>query len=221
MAISGKFGQFKIDGSSLAECTNVSIADSSNILTAEQAFGESFAPQIPGTLATTLNVTFRYSSAAYLSVRNKIIAQTAHAIVASPSSTAGDNVLSGNAYFSNLTLPYSAGAVVVCTVTLSNSDGTGFVATPNIVLTPAAGALAAQVGVSATVTTFAATGGNDPYVFTCTGLGASALTLNSGTGVLSGTPAANMQGVYNLAVTVTDDDNVAVTQNYVLTIAAA
>jgi len=220
MAITGKFGQFKIDGATLAECTNVSFADNSAVLTAEQAFGESFAPQLPGGLSSSINVSFRYSAAAYATVRANIIAQTAHVVIVSPSATAGDNVLTGNAYFSNLTMPYSAGGVVVCTVTLSNSDGTGFVVTPNIVLTPAAGALAAQVGVSATIATFAAAGGTAAYAYTMTGF-IPGISLGSANGVLNGTPAAGVQGTYLLEVTATDANSVTKTQRYTVVVAAA
>lgn len=92
--------------------------------------------------------------------------------------------------------------------------------TPFIVMTPAAGALSAQVGVSATVATFAATGGNDPYAYTAVGV-PPGLTLNSGTGVLNGTPVADSQGTYVMEVTATDDDGVAKMQRYTVVVAAA
>jgi len=221
MAITGKFGQFKIDGATLAECTNVSFADNSAVLTAEQAFGESFAPQLPGGLSSSINVSFRYSAAAYATVRANIIAQTAHVVIVSPSATAGDNVLTGNAYFSNLTMPYSAGGVVVCTVTLSNSDGTGFVVTPNIVLTPAAGAVTAgQAGAAYDAVTFAATGGTAAYAYTMTGF-VPGMTLVEATGVFDGTPLAGSQGTYLFKITATDANSVTKTQEYTVVIAAA
>lgn len=160
------------------------------------------------------------SAAIWTSLRQKIIAGVAIAMTWQDSETAGSEVMSGNFVISNLQKTGSAEGYIEFTCSVESSGDMTFV--PNLVITPADGtALAAQVGVSATVATFAVTGGNGTIAYAVTGLGASALSLNTSTGVLNGTPAAAMQGVYNLVVTGTDDDGVVITARYVLTIAAA
>jgi hypothetical protein len=92
--------------------------------------------------------------------------------------------------------------------------------TPQLVLTPAAGALAAQVGVSATSATFQATGGAAAYVYTAVGI-PPGMAINSGSGVFNGTPIAGSQGTHIMEVTATDDNDVALTQRYTVVVAAA
>lgn len=160
------------------------------------------------------------SATIWTSLRQKVVAGAAIAMTWQDSEVAGSEVMSGNFVISNLQKTGSAEGYIEFTCNVESSGDMTF--TPNLVMTPAVGtALAAQVGVSATVATFAVTGGNGTIAYSATGLGASALTINSSTGVLNGTPAAAMQGVYNVRVTGVDDDGVTITQEYVLTIAAA
>lgn len=165
------------------------------------------------------SITGYVSQTIFASLWTKITAGADVALTLQDETGAGKDVYSGNFILSELSRTNAAEGYVEFSCSFQ-SNGT-ITKSPQLVLTPAAGALAAQVGVSATVATFQCTGGAAAYAYTCTGLGASALSLNSSSGVLNGTPAANMQGVYNLKVTATDDNDVAITQEYVLTIAAA
>ncbi|MGB9030293.1 MAG: putative Ig domain-containing protein, partial [Acidobacteriaceae bacterium] len=111
--------------------------------------------------------------------------------------------------------PTAAGAFSFSITATDSSTGTGSpfsktnaytlsVGAPTIVVTPAAGALtAATVGVAYTPVTFAATGGTSPYAWSVS-LGAlpAGMTLNAGTGVLSGTPTA--AGAFSFSVKATD-----------------
>jgi hypothetical protein len=125
---------------------------------------------------------------------------------------------SGNAFVGVSGRSGGPGKEVGFTVTLSFSDRPTL--TPAVVMTPAAGALAAQVGVSATAATFQATGGSAPYVYTMVGL-PTGMAISSSTGVFNGTPAAGSQGTKIIEVTATDANSVAITNRYTVVIAAA
>jgi hypothetical protein len=66
-------------------------------------------------------------------------------------------------------------------------------------------------------TTITASNGSGSYIYTVTGTLPAGITLNSSTGVLSGTPTAG--GTFNITVTATDSTNASASQQYTLTIA--
>ena len=80
--------------------------------------------------------------------------------------------------------------------------------------------LTATVAAQYTETTFVATGGSGVNTWGASGL-PTGLTVNSGTGKLTGTPAAGTNGAYTVHVTVTDSNQVAATRDYPLTVNAA
>jgi len=73
------------------------------------------------------------------------------------------------------------------------------------------------VGVAYSPTTVNAIGGSTPYSWSATGLPAG-LTINSGTGVISGTPGSATGSPFSVTVTVTDNVSAVASQNYLLTI---
>ncbi|MDW8412838.1 MAG: putative Ig domain-containing protein [Acidobacteriota bacterium] len=92
---------------------------------------------------------------------------------------------------------------------------------PTITLTPAAGTLPAGTAGTPYSQTFTATGGTPPRTFSSTGTLPPGLTLNSATGVLSGTPTGPT-ATYNFTVTATDVYGCSsATQSYSLTIICA
>lgn len=220
--VTGKLGTIKVDTVAVADATQVQLNENLQVLTAELAFGETSSPKLVAGEDVSGSVTFRYTTAGYSAIRAKFKAQAAVALEAVPIAGAGNNVLTGNVYVTSLGTPYSAAGVTMCSFNFANSDGDGFTQTPLLVMTPAAGALAAQVGVSATIATFAATGGTATYAYTMTGF-IPGISLNASTGVLNGTPAAGVQGTYLLEVTATDSAATprTVTQRYTVVVAAA
>lgn len=216
-------GTVTVDSGTLVNGVEVNINDAYEVLTAEQAFGETASPKELGPRSVDGSLRWRYDDGAgFSALRTLYLAGTEFALVCTPVTGSGKNVFTVNVKLSSMPFTFKAGTAIMCSANFISTDALGLVVTPALVLTPAAGtALAAQVGVSATVATFACTGGTGTIEYTCTGLGASALTLNSSTGVLNGTPAASMQGVYNVTVVATDDNSLSITRTYVLTIAAA
>ncbi|QGY31664.1 autotransporter domain-containing protein (plasmid) [Pantoea cypripedii] len=108
------------------------------------------------------------------------------------------------------------------TYNATNTGGTSADATvsltvsaPALSFTPVAGALPGATLGSAWSQTVAASGGTAPYSYAASGLPAG-ITLNSITGVLSGTPAAI--GSYTIQVTATDSNNATGTVSYTLSV---
>lgn len=108
------------------------------------------------------------------------------------------------------------------TYSASNATGTSGTATVSLTVTaatlalsPAAGALTAATVGSAYRQVFSATGGVSPYSFSIAGLPAG-LTLDAGSGSLTGTPTA--AGNASLTVTATDANGARITASYSLTI---
>lgn len=106
----------------------------------------------------------------------------------------------------------------------TNSAGTSANATvdltvtaPTLTFSPAAGALPAATTDSAWSQTLTATGGTAPYSWSATGL-PTGLTLNSSTGVISGTPTQT--GSFSIQVTATDSNSASSTVNYTLNVTA-
>lgn len=216
-------GTVTVNGDTLVNGVEVTINDAYEVMTAEQAFGETVAPKELGPRGAAGSMRWRYDDGAGFTALNTLYQNgTEFALVCVPVTGAGKNTFTVNIKLSSRPLSFKAGTAVMCSADWINTDNLGLVITPALVLTPAVGtALSAKVGVSATVCTFACTGGSAAYAYAVTGLGASALSLNTSTGVLNGTPAAAMQGVYNLTATATDANGLTITQRYVLTIAAA
>ena len=109
------------------------------------------------------------------------------------------------------------------TYTATNASGTSSPATvsltvsaPTLVLTPAS--LGAGTTDSPYSATFSTSGGTAPYSYSITGSLPAGITLNTTSGVLSGTPTAS--GSSNLTITVTDANAVTASRPYTLTIAA-
>nr|WP_308811077.1 autotransporter domain-containing protein [Pseudomonas protegens] len=110
------------------------------------------------------------------------------------------------------------------TYTATNAGGTSSPATvtltvsaPSLVLTPAS--LGAGTAGSAYSATLSATGGTAPYTYAITsGSLPAGLSLNTASGLISGTPTTS--GSSNLSITVTDANGATGSQTYTLTIAA-
>ncbi|WEK07703.1 MAG: putative Ig domain-containing protein [Candidatus Pseudomonas colombiensis] len=111
------------------------------------------------------------------------------------------------------------------TYTASNGSGTSSPATisitvsaPTISISPSV--LSAFIAGSAYSQTISATGGTAPYSYAITsGSLPAGLSLNTSTGVISGTPTN--PGAYNFTVTATDDNSVTSSRSYSGTVAAA
>lgn len=221
--ITGKNGTIKIDqGGSLtavADATQVSINESVAVNTAELAFGEDAAPKNIGAEDMSGTVTFRYTTAGYSAIRTVFKARGIVTLEAVPVAGAGNNVLTGEVYVTSLGTPFTAAGVVMCTFGVVNADSSGLEQTPQLVMTPAAGALAATVGVNATIATIQATGGTAAYVYTKVG-GYPGMAINSSTGVVNGAPIAGSAGTYIAEFTATDANGVALTQRYTIVVAA-
>jgi hypothetical protein len=96
------------------------------------------------------------------------------------------------------------------------------VSSPSLTITGPASLPAGTVNVAypaSTATTITASGGTQPYVWSATGLPAG-LSINSGTGVISGTPTADAGSPYSVTVTVTDANSLTATSSFSLTVTA-
>jgi len=109
------------------------------------------------------------------------------------------------------------------TYTATNGSGTSVSATanltvsaPTLVLTPAS--LGAGTTSNPYSATLSASGGTAPYTYSVTGSLPAGMSLNSSSGLLSGTPTAS--GSTNLTITVNDANGATGSQAYTFTIAA-
>ncbi|OOW00994.1 IPT/TIG domain/outer membrane autotransporter barrel domain-containing protein [Pseudomonas sp. MF4836] len=144
---------------------------------------------------------------------------TSVAVASAPSH--GSATASGTSITYTPTAGYSG--VDSFTYTATNSSGTSSPATvsltisaPTLVLTPAS--LGAGTTGSPYSATFSTSGGTAPYTYSVTGSLPAGMTLNTSSGVLSGTPTAS--GSYNLTITATDANAANTSKAYTLTIAA-
>lgn len=219
--ITGVNGKVSIAASEVAGVTDFQLNNEKILLEAEPTLGGtegSFIETATSSKKWSGQFTVLYDKTVFTTLYNAYISNTTVALELIPKEAAGEIVFSGNAHITSAPITVSAGAIVKCTCNFSGNGDLTFA--PNIAITPAAGALAAQVGVSATAATFAASGGNDPYTYTISGL-VPGLSLNASSGVYNGTPIAGCQGTYRIRITATDDDGVAFSQDYTVVVAAA
>jgi CSLREA domain-containing protein len=89
-----------------------------------------------------------------------------------------------------------------------------------LTLSPAAGPLSPATYGAAYSQTFTANGGTTPYTYSATGL-PPGLSINSGTGMLTGTPTSIAGSPYTVVVTVTDSASNTIHQSYTLAVGPA
>lgn len=97
---------------------------------------------------------------------------------------------------------------------------TGFTLTINgpLTLSPGTALPTATVGTAYSTAAITASGGTAPYTFSATGL-PNGLTINAGSGQITGTPSNGANGSYsNIQVTVTDHANSTVTHTFSMTV---
>ena len=111
------------------------------------------------------------------------------------------------------------------TVTVTDANGCSTTANamitqpPVLTLSPAGGTLPVATQGMAYNQSFTANGGVSGYSYAVTGPLPAGLSLNSASGVLSGTPTAS--GNFNLLITVTDSNRIETTQSYSLLVQPA
>ncbi|WP_421546572.1 putative Ig domain-containing protein [Pseudomonas sp. QD4] len=169
----------------------------------------------PSTLgAMTINTAFSSSLSATGGTAPYTYALTAGSLPTGLSLNTTTGIISGT--------PTAAGSYNF-TVTATDANGaTGAraysvaISAPTLVLTPAS--LGAGTTGSPYSATFSTSGGTAPYTYSVTGSLPAGMTLNTSSGVLSGTPTAS--GSYNLTITATDANAANTSKAYTLTIAA-
>jgi uncharacterized protein with beta-barrel porin domain len=147
----------------------------------------------------------------------------ATSVAVSSAASHGSAIASGTSITYTPTAGYSGADSF--TYTASNGSGTSSPATisitvsaPTISVSPSV--LSAFIAGSAYSQTISATGGTAPYSYAITsGSLPAGLSLNTSTGVISGTPTN--PGAYNFTVTATDDNSVTSSRSYSGTVAAA
>jgi uncharacterized protein with beta-barrel porin domain len=147
----------------------------------------------------------------------------ATSVAVSSAASHGSAIASGTSITYTPTAGYSGADSF--TYTASNGSGTSSPATisitvsaPTISVSPSV--LSAFIAGSAYSQTISATGGTAPYTYAITaGSLPAGLSLNTSTGVISGTPTN--PGAYNFTVTATDDNSVTSSRSYSGTVAAA
>ncbi len=115
--------------------------------------------------------------------------------------------------------------VVVTSASRTSQAGVSIWVTPRLRVRPPTGSgLTGTVGVAwaSSNNLVLASEGTSPYLFALTsGLLPAGLTLNTATGAISGTPAANTSGTYQVTVTATDSANVPLTGSVSFTVTVA
>ncbi len=111
----------------------------------------------------------------------------------------------------------SVGMIVAKTITFTGGGGSTIGIAPPTITTPST-LPAWTVNLAYPTTAFVASGGYPGYTWAATGLPAG-ITINSGSGLLSGTPTAT--GTFAVAVTATDSQTNPVTRNYNIVVNAA
>lgn len=178
-------------------------------------------------IAGPVSATVNYNSSANPITLN-ITGGTASSVAVATAASHGTATASGNTVSYTPTGSYAGSDNF--TYTATNSAGTSAPATvtitiaaPTLALTPASSTLVGNYG-QAFSQTFTASGGAAPYSYQATGTLPNGVTLNTQTGVLSGTPT--QPGTY--AITITAEDSsfgagapFSVQRSYTLTVNAA
>lgn len=141
-----------------------------------------------------------------------------------PGSTAGPFTPVTGPAISSIASPVQL-PVVVTANGRSSQSGVAVWVTPRLLVSPPSGAgLSGTVGVpwSSSSNSVVASEGTSPYRYALTsGLLPAGLSLNGGTGAITGTPAANSAGSYVVTVTATDSAHVPVTGTATFTLTVA
>ncbi|ULT73295.1 putative Ig domain-containing protein [Pseudomonas sp. BC42] len=210
-----------ISGTPMASGTlNLTItATDANSATGSQAFSITIGVQAP--VANAVSATVAANSSANPITLN-ITGGAASSVAIATAASHGTATASGTSITYTPTAGYSGSDSF--TYTATNAGGTSSPATvtltvsaPSLVLTPAS--LGAGTAGSAYSATLSATGGTAPYTYAITsGSLPAGLSLNTASGLISGTPTTS--GSSNLSITVTDANGATGSQTYTLTIAA-
>jgi len=140
-----------------------------------------------------------------------------------PSSTGAYTTVEG-ASLSAVSTPVQL-PVVVTSGGRSSQDGVGIWVRRKLkVVAPSGGGLTGAVGIAwaSSNNSVVATQGTSPYRYAVTsGLLPAGLTMNTATGAITGTPAANTSGSYQLTVTATDSANFPITGTVSFTLTVA
>ncbi|WP_414157974.1 putative Ig domain-containing protein [Pseudomonas sp. BNK-45] len=210
-----------ISGTPMASGTlNLTItATDANSATGSQAFSITIGVQAP--VANAVSATVAANSSANPITLN-ITGGAASSVAVATAASHGTATASGTSITYTPTAGYSGSDSF--TYTATNAGGTSSPATvtltvsaPSLVLTPAS--LGAGTAGSAYSATLSATGGTAPYTYAITsGSLPAGLSLNTASGLISGTPTTS--GSSNLSITVTDANGATGSQTYTLTIAA-
>ncbi|BAQ75352.1 cell surface receptor IPT/TIG domain-containing protein [Pseudomonas sp. Os17] len=210
-----------ISGTPMASGTlNLTItATDANSATGSQAFSITIGVQAP--VANAVSATVAANSSANPITLN-ITGGAASSVAIATAASHGTATASGTSITYTPIAGYSGSDSF--TYTATNAGGTSSPATvtltvsaPSLVLTPAS--LGAGTAGSAYSATLSATGGTAPYTYAITsGSLPAGLSLNTASGLISGTPTTS--GSSNLSITVTDANGATGSQTYTLTIAA-
>ncbi|WP_143452498.1 putative Ig domain-containing protein [Janthinobacterium sp. 61] len=200
--------------------TNLTItATDANSATGSKPYTLVIGVQAP--VANAVSVTVAANSSANPITLN-LSGGTASSVAIASAASHGTATASGTAITYTPTAGYSG--TDSFTYTATNAGGTSSAATvtitvsaPTLILTPA------SLGNGTTGTPYAATisaaGGTAPYSFAITaGTLPAGLSLNTGTGAISGTPTTS--GTTNLTITATDANSVTASKPYTLVIGA-
>jgi hypothetical protein len=131
------------------------------------------------------------------------------------------NTYSGLIYVPNVDVTFSGtsgsavGSIIARTITFSGG-GNDIIGIPPVSITGPATLSNWTIGRDYPNTPMTASGGTTPYTWSAPALLAMGLTINAGTGVISGTPSAT--GTFPVTITVTDSFGLTATQTYSVTI---
>jgi len=195
-------------------------------VTATDTYGASGARAYAGTIngnppvASAVSATVAANSSANPITLN-LSGGAATSVAVASAASHGTATASGTSITYTPTAGYSGADSF--TYTATNGSGTSVSATanltvsaPTLVLTPAS--LGAGTTSNPYSATLSASGGTAPYTYSVTGSLPAGMSLNSSSGLLSGTPTAS--GSTNLTITVNDANGATGSQAYTFTIAA-